>query len=61
MNKDAQHQDAMRLTAEYTQFLSRQERMMERMLEKKLTQMKPWIEQMIAQRIKEHLAEPSTR
>lgn len=55
MKKNNQHADAMRLTTEYTQFLSRQESMIQRLLEQKLVQMEPKIEQMIEQQIKERL------
>lgn len=50
MKKNSQQEAAMRLTTEYTRFLTRQERVMERMLERKITQMEPLIEEMITHR-----------
>ena len=60
MKKNDQHEDAMRLTTEYTHLLSRQESMVQRMLDRKLAQMEPMIERLIDQRIKEHLAQMTT-
>ena len=60
MKKNDQHEDAMRLTTEYTQLLSRQEGMVQRMLDRKLAQMEPKIEELIDQRIRERLAQMTT-
>jgi hypothetical protein len=54
MKKTEQQHEAMRFSIEYLHYLLQQEDVIDRMLDKRMSQLKPFIEQMINEKIQQH-------
>lgn len=61
MKKTMQQEEATRFSLEYLQYFLRQEGMVERMVDRKFSQLEPQIDQLIEQKIIQHLQNLSNK